>query len=332
MKIWHMALVGAALLSTSPAWAEARKLPIGACINIGNTLEIGKARNPYHPVTAADFKRIKAAGFQTVRIPVRWDDRSLSKPPYTVDPKWMDHVQSVVDEALTAGLNVILNSHHFQPIYETPLKVEPWHTAVWRQIAHRFKDYPDARLWFELENEPHKNFDDSNLRAVLDPALAVVRKSNPDRPVIYGGQKWSGIDSLTTLTLPDDPNVYPTFHYYEPFDFTHQGAQWVAPDVPPVGREYGTAADKKRLDADVAKIAAFEKRTGLIPFMGESGAYEKYIPTAQRVAYTRAVHDAFAPIGVDICQWAYANTFPLYDEKAGQWVPGMLEALDLQKR
>jgi endoglucanase len=31
--------------------------------------------------------------------------------------------------------------------------------------------------------------------------------------VIVGGQNWSGIDSLATLQLPDDPYVVPTFHY-----------------------------------------------------------------------------------------------------------------------
>ena len=140
---------------------------------------------------------------------------------------------------------------------------------------------------------------------------------------------WSGLDSLATLTLPDDPNIYPTFHYYTPFDFTHQGAQWVAPDVPKIGRVYGSQADQNLLATDVAKVKAYAAKTGLMPFMGESGAYEAHIPLAQRIAYTKAVHDAFVPAGVSVCQWAYANTFPLYDRQAGAWMPGMLGALGL---
>ena len=326
-------IVGAiAAVAAAPAALAAtpRALPIGPCINLGNTLEVGKTNDLGEgAVTAADFKRIRAAGFDTIRIPVRFDDRSQSKPPYTIDPVWLDHVQKTVAQALHEQLKVILDSHHFEPIHSDPLATQPWHTAVWAQIAPRFADYPTDRLWFELENEPHGKFDDRNLRAVLDPALAAVRKTNPTRPVIIGGQKWSGIDSLATLTLPDDPNVYPTFHYYDPFEFTHQGANWAAPNVPPVGRQYGTQADAAQLRTDVARVRSYAARTGVMPFMGESGAYEAYIPLAQRVAYTKAVHDAFVPAGIPVCQWAYANTFPFYDRKAGRWLPGMLAALGL---
>ena len=59
-----------------------------------------------------------------------------------------------------------------------------------------------------------------------------VRASNPTRPVVIGGEFWSGIDSLATLPLPDDPYLVATFHYYEPFAFTHQGAPWITPLLP----------------------------------------------------------------------------------------------------
>lgn len=326
--------IATALIAASTAMpaiaAEPRGLPIGPCLNLGNTLEVGRD-NPLGDGAAgpADFARIRAAGFDTLRIPVRWDQRSLDKPPYTIEAAWLNQVQTTVDQALAAGLKVILNSHHFNPIHKDPLGVQPWHTAVWSQVAPRFKDYPTDRLWFELENEPHDKFDDSNLRRVLDPALAEVRKSNPTRPVIYGGQKWSGIDSLATLTLPDDPNVYPTFHYYDPFEFTHMGASWTAPNIPPPGRVYGTQADAERLVADLAKIKAYTARTGLIPFMGESGAYDKHASLGQRVAYTKAVHDTFVPAGIPVCQWAYKNTYPFWDKATGAWIPGLRGALGL---
>ena len=333
IQLTRALIASAVMLAAIPSGAQAaapKSLPIGACINIGNTLEVPRSYDIGDGMVGPrDFARIRAAGFETVRIPVRWDQHSAKAAPYTVEPAWMAKVQTTVDQALAAGLKVILNSHHFEPIHKDPLAVQPWHTGVWRQIAPRFKDYPTDRLWFELENEPHDKFTDANLRATLDPALAEVRKTNPTRPVIYGGQMWSGLDSLETLTLPDDPNVYPTFHYYTPFDFTHQGAQWVAPDIPPVGRVYGSQADKDLLKTDVAKVKAYAARTGLMPFMGESGAYEAHIPLAERIAYTKAIHDAFVPAGVSVCQWAYANTFPFYDRKTGRWLPGMLGALGL---
>ena len=306
-------------------------LPVGTCVNLGNTLE-PETEGAWGgaTVTKEDMERIAAAGFDTIRIPVRWHNKSLSEPPYTVDAAWMDRVQEIVDWALAADLNVILNSHHFDPIYERPLEVAEWHGGVWKQIAERFAGYPEDTLWFELENEPHNKFDHSNLLQTLAPGLAEIRKLHPTRAVIIGGENWSGIKSLETLPLPEDPNIHPTFHYYEPFAYTHQGAEWAGPDIPPVGRTFPTAEDEAMLKRDVAAIEAYKARTGKTPFMGETGAFDRHIPLEDRVTYHRTIHDAFAPTGIGMCVWAYTNTFPFYDHQKGQWLPGMLEAIGLK--
>ncbi|WP_217906718.1 glycoside hydrolase family 5 protein [Qipengyuania atrilutea] len=309
--------------------AEPSGLPVGTCINIGNHLE-PESESAWggKRIEASDFRNIADAGFQTIRLPVRWSNKTGSGPDFTVDAAWMDRVEEVVDQALAADLNVILDSHNFVEVHSAPEENTAKLAAIWAQIAERFSDKPNERLWFEIENEPHDQLDNENLMAVLGPALAEIRVVSPERPVIIGGEFWSGIDSLATLELPDDPNIYPTFHYYEPFDFTHQGATW-ADDVPPIGRKYGTAADAARLTADVAKLEAYVERTGKLPFIGETGAYDAHIPLEQRVQYHRAVTEAFAPTGVGQCAWAYTNTFPFWNQKTGEWLPGMREAFGL---
>ena len=331
MRVAASAFAATALLATAGSAAAApRSLPVGTCINMGNGLEAqsetahGGAR-----IEAADFKRIRAAGFTTVRIPVRWSDKTGDGPDFKIDPAWMARVTKAVDQALAAHLNVILNDHHFDALDADPAANSAKLATIWTQVAAHFANRPNSRLWFEIENEPHENFKQANLIATLSPALGAIRASNPRRPVIIGGENWSGIDSLAVLDLPDDPDVYPTFHYYEPFDFTHQGATWIKPKPPAVGRTYGTAADAQRLVNDSAKIRAYVARTGVIPFMGETGAYEQFIPLEQRVQYARAVHDAFTPLGVGICAWAYTNTFPYYDHKARRWLPGLRAAAGL---
>jgi endoglucanase len=329
-SIWLAAAAMLAVTSTAPAADAPRSLPAGACINMGNQLE-AQAETAHGGVAieASDFKRIRAAGFTTVRIPVRWSDKTGEGPGYAIDPKWMARVTEVVDQALAANLNVILNDHHFNALDDDPAANSAKLAAIWAQVAPHFADRPTSRLWFEIENEPHEKLTNAILNETLAPALKAIRASNPDRPVVIGGDNWSGIDSLATLELPDDPNVYPTFHYYEPFDFTHQGAGWVQPKPPALGRVYGSAADAQRLVTDTAKIKAYVARTGLVPFMGETGAYDAHISLAQRVQYTRAVHDAFTPLGVGICAWAYTNTFPYYDHKAKRWLPGLRGAAGL---
>ena len=341
MRFWTYATGAALLLLVCAPKAQAhdpaagpdqyKPLPVGKCINLGNTLEAefegswGGAQ-----ATQEDFERIAAAGFQTVRIPVRWHNKSISVAPYSVEEAWMDRVQQVVDWALGAGLNVILNSHHFDPIHEDPLAVAEWHGGVWKQIAARFEGYPEDTLWFELENEPHNNFNHSNLLETLARSYAAVRELHPTRAIIIGGENWSGINSLASLPLPDDSNVHPTFHYYDPFQYTHQGASWTAPDIPAVGRVFPTHQDTVKLSRDVLAIEAYKDRTGRTPFMGEVGAYDLHIPLKDRAAYHRTIAEAFEPTGIGICVWAYANTFPFFDREKGAWQPGLLDALGLE--
>ena len=309
--------------------ARTDRLPVGQCLNLGNHLE-PPAENDWggKRLDANDFRIIARAGFQTVRIPVRWDTHSQAEPPYGIDGGWMKRVENVVDYALDADLNVILDVHHFEALHADPAANRDRLAGMWTQITTTFADRPNDRLWFEIDNEPNDSLVNANLVETLSPALAAIRQSNPTRAVIIGGENWSGIDSLATLELPDDPHIVPTFHYYEPFAFTHQGAEWVD-DVPPVGREYGTQDDYDRLVRDVGKVRDYVTRTGKIPFMGETGAYEK-IPHGQRVHYTAAVHAAFSTIDLGMCQWGYTNTFPFYDSQRKKWLPGMLEAIGLK--
>jgi endoglucanase len=311
------------------AHAATNGLPVGRCVNMGNHLEPPSegawgGRN----IADDDFQIIAKAGFATIRLPVRWSTHADNKPPYTIDPAFMKRVKHVVGNARAAGLNIILNSHHFDEIHSDPSDANIAKLAgMWAQIAAAFAKEPNDKLWFEIENEPHDKFNDSNLLQVLVPALNEIRKSNPTRPVIIGGEFWSGIDSLKTLKLPDDPHIVPTFHYYEPFDFTHQGATWVSPS-PPTGRVYGTAADEARLKTDVAKIRDYIARTGKTPFMGETGANGP-IPLDDRIKYQTAVRKAFDEVGIGMCAWGFTNTFPIYDSDKKKWVPGMLSAMGL---
>ena len=299
-------------------------LPIGKCVNLGNTLEPPREAGwGGRPFRDSDATNIREAGFATVRLPVRFSAYAGASPPYAIDPAFMARVRHVVDTNLAAGLNVILDMHHYEELFTEPERHRDRLAGIWRQVAAEFREAP-AGLWFELINEPHERLNDSNLSGVLAPALAAVRETNPTRPVIIGGQNWSGIDSLATLQLPDDPYVVPTFHYYEPFDFTHQGANWVNPTFP-TGRQVGTEADRAQLQASLEKVRAYMSRTGRVPFMGEYGAYDR-IPTDQRALYYGTVSSAFASLGVASCAWAYVNTFQLYRDRSG-WIASIADPI-----
>ena len=314
----------AAHASTGPT------LPVGKCINVSDTREAPVEGAWGAVVHDDDFSIIKAAGFRTVRIPVRWSAHADESPPYVIDPAFLSRVHHVVDLATAAGLNVILNDHDYDALDSAPEANAPRLAGLWRQIARSFAGAP-ANVWFEIENEPHDKFTNVNLMAVFKPALTAIRETNPTRPVLIGGEGWSGINSLATLPMPDDPNVAPTFHYYDPFAFTHQGANWVGPHPPPMGRTYGSAADKVLLDQDLQKVRDYMARSGRVPILGEYGAQDDpRVPVEQRIRFYRTISTAFASIGIQSCAWGYRVGFRLRD--GNHWVPGLVDSIATTNR
>jgi len=299
-------------------------LPLGKCVNMGNHLEPPNEGDWGRAIADDDFTIIKAAGFATVRLPVRFSGHALAAAPYTIDAAFMARVHHVVDLATTAGLNVIIDMHNYDELFSDPAGNTARFAGLWKLVAADFATAP-ASVWFELSNEPHDKLTNANLLSVFNPALAAIRLTNPTRPVIVGGEGYSGIGGLATLPMPADPNVVPTFHSYDPFMFTHQGATFITP-TPPLGRVFGSAADITELNANLQAVRNFMTSTGRVPFMGEYGANDDpAIPVSERIKYYGTMTSAYASIGVQSCAWAYTNTFKLRD--GNHWVPGLVEAL-----
>lgn len=310
-----------------PAPARIGPTPnLGKCVNLANTLEPPNEGDWGPAFRDQDARIIRDAGFATVRVPINFLGHAMAKPPYTLDRNFMGRARHVIDTLRAAGLNVIVDQHNNDDLSAAPEQNRDRSAGVWRQVAAALRDEP-ANVWFELLNEPHGQLTNANLLATLTPSLAAIRDTNPTRVVVIDGQNWSGIDSLATLPMPNDPYVVPTFHYYDPFEFTHQGATFVHP-APPFGRTFGGPADAEQLQQALAKVRAFKDRTGRVPFVGEYGAIEK-ISLPQRTLYYHTVTSAFASMGLASCAWGYRNAFPLW--KDGRWLPGLVESIAAPK-
>ena len=220
---------------------------LGRGVNLGNALEAPREGEWGIGLDASYFEVIAAAGFSHVRLPVSWAGYADTEEPFTItdgdDPTvthpdysniW-DRVDWAIEQAADNGLIIIVDMHHYDAIHQDPLAERDRFLSMWVQISERYSTAGDE-LVFELLNEPHMVFDEEpqlwNDLAV--DALEVIRRTNPNRPVLLGPVGYNSIDRLGDFELPDDPNLVVTVHVYEPFAFTHQGATWVDP-VPPVG-------------------------------------------------------------------------------------------------
>jgi endoglucanase len=296
-------------------------LRLGKCVNISNMLEAPNEGDWGRPFQDTDIANIKAKGFTAIRLPARFSAHAGTAPPYTIDPVFMARVRHVTDLAVANGLAVIVDMHHYLELFDDPAGQAPRFAELWRQIGVAFQDEP-ASVYFELINEPNENLTATNLMATLKPALDAVRQSNPTRLVVWDGPDFASGASMLTTPFPNDPNVIPTFHYYDPNNFAFDTAPWM---IPATRTDFGTPADIAQLKTFTDSIANFIATTGRVPFAGEYGAdFSK--PTDARAIYYADVSAAFASIGVQSCAWGYTNTFNLWVDGTG-WVDHIADGI-----
>ncbi|MDB5888696.1 MAG: glycoside hydrolase family 5 [Rhodocyclales bacterium] len=319
---------------TASAQAVDTARALGRGINLGNVFESPQGNGDWDlPMRAEYVDKISAAGFTTVRIPVRWSNHATTDADAIIDEAFARRIDETVDAFLARGMYVVLNVHHYRQL--TGDRLDPAEARVddvvlqlrffklWQQIAARYKDR-SSHLLFELFNEPHGPLD-RDWNDMASRALRIVRQSNPQRIVIIGPGRWNSADALAQLQLPPDPNLIVTIHDYDPFDFTHQGAEWVKP-VRPLGVSCCSDEQRARIARGLEIAQAWGQRNAYPLWLGEFGAYSK-APIAVRAAYTRAVRDAAERRGINWAYWEFGAGFGAYDPRAERWRSELLEAL-----
>ena len=270
------------------------------------------------------FDQIKAAGFTAIRLPVRFSAYIEPYQPFNIRPEFFRRVDWAIQRAKARGLAIIIDVHHFEELKgpEDYLKLRL--VDIWRQIAERYKNQPENVI-FELYNEPHEDLE-PYWNDHMAATLAMVRKTNPTRAVIVGPNGWNSAERFNELKLPADPNLILTFHNYTPFQFTHQGADWVTPALPVNTTWTGTPAQQSQIRKYMDTALEYGKAQNRPMFMGEFGTYEKG-PLESRIAWTRFIRDEAEARGFSWAYWEYNGGFGIYDPKAKTWRQPLLDAL-----
>jgi endoglucanase len=300
---------------------------LGKGINLGNALEAPREGDWGLTLKAEYFRLIKQAGFDSVRIPVRWSAHAGTKAPFEIDADFLKRVDWAIEQALGQGLGVVLNVHHYEGMYQEPDRHRARLAALWKQIAGHYRGQSD-RLVFELLNEPQAKLNDEGWNQTIPDVLAAVRESNLRRAVIIGPAQWNSLNSLDKLTLPEaDRMLIVTFHYYSPFQFTHQGASWVKDSGKWKGRSWkGTPAELQAVERDFDRAAAWGKKHKRPLYLGEFGAFSA-ADLDSRARWTRAVAREAERQGFSWAYWEFGAGFGAYDSAAKAWRQPLLDAL-----
>ncbi len=316
------------------ASATATATAIGRGVNFGNMFEAPTEGAWGLTVTDDFIDKATAAGFTSIRLPVRWSNHAGAQAPFTIDAAFMTRVASVVDKLLAKNVVVVLDMHHYRQLDGDALDagessvagnvVDVRFVMLWDQIATYFQGR-GPRLVFELYNEPHGRMNGDPWNVLAARALRVVRRTNPDRIVVIGPTSWNSANDLRLLKMPNDANLIATVHNYNPFKFTHQGAQWVTP-VMPTGVTCCSAAQVAEMTAPLDVAKAWSTTTRYPVFVGEFGAYGKADSTS-RFDFDRKMRQAMETRGMSWDYWEFASGFGVYDPTTLTFRQGLLDSL-----
>ncbi|HXX66728.1 MAG TPA: cellulase family glycosylhydrolase [Polyangiaceae bacterium] len=349
---------------TPPAPSTSPQPPLGAAlkrgVNLGDALDAPSEGDWGVVLQPSDFVAAKRAGFDHVRLPARFSAHAAAAPPFSIDAAFFARVDWAIDEALSQGLAIVVDVHHYADLMDQPEQQHARFVGLWSQIAERERSRPRGVV-FELCNEPNGKITADEWNAIMADALAVVRTTNPTRAVVLEGLGWASAKALRdSLRVPaGDPNLVGSFHMYQPILFTHQGASFmpeefdtrgiVFPGPPaqpleagPGARRHAWAADwVKRYNEEPAATNpssparvideldvahSFAERTRLPVYMGEFGVIENADPKS-RAAWTRLVRTEAERRGFGWAYWDDGGAFKIYDRKSGEYDPRMRAAL-----
>jgi len=347
----------------SEALAFTQGLKIGW--NLGNTFDAthdGYVRDEMSiesmwvgvKTTEAMIEAVRAAGFNTLRIPVSWHNH-VSGDDFIISEAWLARVQEVVDWAIERDMYVILNTHHdvypqyYYPSNEHYATAEKYITSIWTQLCARFADY-DEHLIFESMNEPRMKdtsiewwFDAPDPKglegaecvnrlnqAFVDTVRASGGKNAGRYLMVPGYCAAPGFACADYFRLPKDSAVdrlIVSVHAYTPYSFALE--------------EGGTDKFNPVGAASIREIATFMNdlykkfiQNGIPVVIGEFGARDKGGNLQSRVDFAAYYTASASARGIPCCWWdnhafrGNGELFGLLNRRTLEWEhPQIVEAL-----
>jgi endoglucanase len=351
-------LLGASAAAQSPSQPNSLAIERARLLHRGVNASMWFAQtNDYSPArlrsytTAEDIRVMHRMGFDHVRLSIDGDELLRNAPPNGLNASFVAEFDSVVRTMLDNHLRVIVDVHPsdgFKQQLSTDDAAAARFVALWSALAGHFAGTDPGRVFFEVLNEPE--FTNAQQWSLLQTrAIAAIRKAAPQHTVIATAPRYSGLTDLLPFEPVSDPNVIYTFHDYEPFPFTHQGATWTSPQVRPLRRvpypstpediaanltqeptlidqhwitEYGLNRwDASRIQAELGFAAKWAEEHHVPVYCGEFGVYKPYADPAMRAGWLHDTRTALEQYGIGWAVWDFQGSFAVVDKVNGNAIP-----------
>nr|ABW39341.1 glycoside hydrolase family 5 [uncultured bacterium] len=283
-------------------------------------------------------------GADVIRLPIRMHSMTGGSPDYTIDPLLFKFLDMAVNWAEKYEIYIIIDNHSFDPVKNTENNIDKILIPVWEQIARRYKDRSNYII-YEILNEPH-GISDSRWGEVQGLAIDAIRRHDTKHFIIVGGTEYNSIGKLSSIPAYKDDKIICTFHFYDPYLFTHQGASWGGPPLlttlagvpfpydskrmPKVSsqlsgtwiesslkNDYKRASDPKTLYSTLDKAVSFSRERNVPVFCGEFGVYMINSLNEDRVRWYEIVTTAIARRNISRTSWDYYGGFGVFNSESG---------------
>jgi endoglucanase len=314
--------------------------PFKKGVNVTNWFQTTNVQKiQFTKYTKKDFENIKSLGCDVIRLPINLFYMAGEKPDYKIDPLFFTYLDQAVDWAEELKIYLMIDNHTSDNLASQNPDLEPFLAKVWEQMASHYKNRSKYVL-FEVMNEPNK-ITTAVWSKIQQTAIDAIRKYDKKHTIVIGPSGFNSYNELSQLPVYTDKNLLYTFHFYDPFLFTHQGATWVKPSManlanvpfpydankmPALPAELnGTWVNSRfnqyQNDGTVAKIkqlidmaVAFRNERKVPIFCGEFGVLMKYSNNDDRVVWYREVTKYLNEKAIPWTIWDYHGGFGLFQK------------------
>lgn len=318
--------------------AEPPEIPFTRGVNLTNWLQASNVQQiQFTKFTKQDLINIKHLGGDVIRLPINLHAMTSSSPDYTIDPLFYSYLDQIVDWAEDLEIHLILDNHSFDTGVDTSPDIGNILIPVWTQVAQHYKNRT-RYVYYEVLNEPH-GISDTMWNQIQQQVIDAIRAVDQTHTIIVGPAGWNSYNNLKFMPEYEDDNLIYTFHFYDPFLFTHQGASWTDPsleslagvpfpyyagDIPVCPPELENTWVKDNLTnyrdtetvehiKELIDIAADFQNTRNVPlFCGEFGVYIPNSGDKNRLYWYSLVRSCFELKGIAWTMWDYKGGFGLF--------------------